>query len=298
MKVLGDGCHPPLASHDTRRWHSGPHLSVSLERLDAILGYLDARDIRMYRMASALAPYATHPDLPQFHRQVEECAAQLEAVGARARALGIRLSFHPGQYVVLNSERQEVRAMAARELDVMAGLLDAMGCDDEAVAVLHVGGKAGGRDAAFARFEDGLSQAGEAARRRLVIENDDRSYSLTDVLELHARTGLRVVWDHHHHHLCHDPEGVPAREALRLALATWPDGVVPKIHWSSPRDGPNPRAHADHVDAEAFAEFLRGPAAGLRFDVMLEAKAKDQALLRLRDQLGGLLDDPGADLDA
>ena len=58
----------------------------------------------MYRMATALAPYASHPDLPQFHRQVEECAEQLERVGELARALGVRLSSHPGQYTVLNSE--------------------------------------------------------------------------------------------------------------------------------------------------------------------------------------------------
>ena len=69
VKVLADG---GLPSHDTRRWQSGPHLSVSLDRLDATLDRLDALDIRMYRMASALAPYATHPDLPQFHRQLEE----------------------------------------------------------------------------------------------------------------------------------------------------------------------------------------------------------------------------------
>src|SRR4051812_50226392 len=97
----------------------------------------------MYRLPSALAPYATHPDLPQFHGQVEECREQLARVGARAAELDVRLSFHPGQYVVLNSERDDVQALAARELDVMADLLDAMGCGPEAVVVLHVGGMAG-----------------------------------------------------------------------------------------------------------------------------------------------------------
>ena len=80
VKVLGEG---GLPSHDARRWRSGPHLSVSLERLDAILDRLDELDVRMYRMTSDLAPYATHPDLPQFHRQVEECAEQLATIGAK-----------------------------------------------------------------------------------------------------------------------------------------------------------------------------------------------------------------------
>jgi len=290
VKVLGDG---GLPSHDTRRWQNRPHLSVSLARLEAILERLDAIDVRMYRMASALAPYATHPDLPQFHHQVQECAQELARVGARARELDIRLSFHPGQYVVLNSEREGVRTIAARELDTLGALLDAMGCGAEAVVVLHIGGSAGGREAALERFERGLELVGEAGRRRLVIENDDRCFGLGDVLELHRRTQLRVVWDAHHH-ACLNPEAIPEAEALRAALATWPDGVVPKIHFSSPRE-PGSRAHADMIDAEAFSAFLDGPAAGLRFDTMLEAKAKDLALLALRAALCG---DHRVDVDA
>jgi UV DNA damage endonuclease len=281
VKVIGDG---GLPSHDTRRWRSGPHLSVSLDRLGTILERLDAIDVRMYRMASALAPYATHPDLPQFRGQVEACAERLAAVGGRARALGIRLSFHPGQYVVLNSEREQVQLMAAQELEVMAALLDAMGCGPEGVVVLHVGGAAGGRDAALARFERGVELLSDPARGRLVIENDDRSFALADVLELHRRTGLPVVWDIHHHH-CHDPHAIPDGEALRAALATWPDHVVAKIHFSSPADPAAPRRHAELIDPDAFEAFARGPAAGLRFDAMLEAKGKDVALVGLREQL-------------
>src|SRR3954454_21676374 len=100
VKVLGAG---GLPSHDTRRWQSSPSLGVSLDRLDAILGYLDANDIRFYRMATALAPYASHPRLAQFRDQPARHAGRLTEVGARARSLGIRLSTHPGQYTVLNS---------------------------------------------------------------------------------------------------------------------------------------------------------------------------------------------------
>jgi UV DNA damage endonuclease len=299
VKVLGDG---GLPSHDTRRWQSRPHLSVSLDRLEAIFIRLDALDVRMYRMASALAPYATHPDLRGFDRQVEDCATRLAQVGRRARELDMRLSFHPGQYVVLNSERPDVRAMAARELDVLASLLDAMQLGPEAVVVLHVGGGAGGRDAARERFLRGLDAVGEPARRRLVIENDDRVFGLDDVVAISGTTGLSVVWDILHHH-CHDPVGIPDAEALDAALATWPPNVTPKIHFSSPktaieerreRDGrrvqtryllPPLRAHADLVDPIAFEELLRGPAHGRRMDIMLEAKGKDLALLRLREQL-------------
>jgi UV DNA damage endonuclease len=298
VKVLGGG----LPSHDTRRWQSGPHLRVSLERLAAIFDYLEKIDVRMYRMTSDLVPYGTHPDLPQFHGQLDECAEELAALGRRARDADLRLSSHPGQYVVLNSEKPEVRAATVRDLELQAALLDAMGLGTEAVVILHVGGAAGGKEAAIDRFLHGFEALGERAKARLVIENDDRSFGLRDVLALSERTGLRVVWDVLHHR-CYDPDGIPLDEALPLALATWPEGVVPKIHYSSPRTAveerrkkvgrrverqivlPPLRAHADLIDPIGFEAFLCGPAAGRDFDVMLEAKAKDLALLRLREQL-------------
>jgi UV DNA damage endonuclease len=135
-----------------------------------------------------------------------------------------------------------------------------------------------------------------------VIENDDRSFALRQVLELHRRIGVSVVWDILHHH-CNDPDGIPDREALELALATWNKRGQPKVHYSSPKTAveerkvrkgrrversivlPQLRAHADMVDPIAFESFVMETAAGLDFDVMLEAKAKDLALLRLRKQL-------------
>ncbi|UJA21452.1 UV DNA damage repair endonuclease UvsE [Thermoleophilia bacterium SCSIO 60948] len=299
VKLIGDG---GLPSHDARRWQSEPHLRVSLEHLDAILTRLDELDIRMYRMATQLAPYATHPDLPQFHNQVEECAPELAALGARARGLDIRLSTHPGQYTVLNSEDEAIRRSAAAELEVQAALMDAMGLPGESVVVLHVGGSAGGKAAGAERFERGLELLSDAARARLVIENDDRTYAVREVCELAGRTGLRVVWDSLHHR-CNDPELIPESEALDMALATWPGDCIPKIHVSSPRLDveerkkkvgrrversivmPQLRAHADLVDPIAFETFIRGPLAGRRCDVMIEAKAKDLAVGRLRDQL-------------
>ena len=299
VKILGEG---GLPTHDARRWQSGPHLRTSIEALHGVLAYLERNDIRMYRMTASLAPYATHPDLPQFHRQLEESLEPLAELGERARELDLRLSTHPGQYVVLNSEDPAVREGAIRDLELQARLLDAMGLGPEAVVVLHVGGAAGGLEAGMDRFLAGFERLSERARDRLVIENDDRTYALGHVLALHERTGLRVVWDILHHH-CNDPEGIPDRAALEAALGTWPAGVTPKIHFSSPKTAmeerkkrvgrrverswvlPQLRAHADVIDPIAFEHFLRETAAGLDFDVMLEAKAKDLALLRLRDQL-------------
>jgi UV DNA damage endonuclease len=295
VKVVGES---GLPSHDTRRWQSKPHLSVSLERLRRVLDYLARMEIGMYRLPSAVVPYGTHPELPQFHGQIEDCAEQLAELGAYAKELDVRLSSHPGQYVVLNSASQQVREAAARDLELQSRLFDAMGLGPEAVVVLHVGSGEGGHEAGKMRFLRAVEGLSERARARLVIENDDRVFALKHVLEIAQQTGLRVVWDVLHHH-CNDPDGLSDREALGLALDTWPAEQTPKIHYSSPKTVtetrvlkhgrdlvlPQLRAHADMVDPVAFEWFLEGPARGLEFDIMLEAKAKDAALLRLREQL-------------
>ncbi|MCE3267542.1 MAG: UV-endonuclease UvdE [Solirubrobacterales bacterium] len=298
VSVLGEG---GLPSHDTRRWQSGPHLRHSLDRLRRILEYLDRHDIRMYRMASALAPYASHPELTQFHGQVDECGLELAQLGELARERRIRLSLHPGQYTVLNSTNPAVVDAAIAELEVHAALLDAMALDPDAVVVLHVGGATGGKRAAADRFLAGYERLSPAARLRLVVENDDRSFGLADVIEIARRADLRVVWDALHHH-CNDPERIGDAEALGLGLSTWPAGQTPKIHYSSPRLElrerrrrvgrrvertpvlPPLRAHADMIDPIGFEHFMRAVARS-DFDVMLEAKGKDLALLTLRAQL-------------
>src|SRR3712207_3083012 len=102
VKVLGAG---GLASHDTRRHQSDPSLGVSLDHLEAIFGYLEDNDIRFYRMATGLAPYASHPELTRFRDQPHRFAERLAEVGEHARRLGLRLTSHPGQYTVLKDRK-------------------------------------------------------------------------------------------------------------------------------------------------------------------------------------------------
>jgi UV DNA damage endonuclease len=293
VKVLGGG---GLPSHDGRRWQSNPDLGVSIEALHRILDYMEANDVRMYRVTSDFVPYATHPDHPRFHGQIERHAAALDAVGARARRAGVRLSLHPSQYIVLNARDDEVARKSMADLDVQSRLLDALGQGAEGVVVLHVGGVYGDREASLRRFATNFGRLPEPARRRLVVENDEFSFTVEDCLRLHADLGIPVVFDHQHHRL--NPGSLGTEAAARAALATWPAGVVPKVHFSSPRldgrlvgrgagarmEAPLLRQHADYVDPFTFAD-LAGSLADLDFDVMLEAKAKDLALLKLRADL-------------
>lgn len=296
VKVMG---RPELKSNDTRRWAQNPHLRVSLEYLDQILDYLDRHDIRMYRMSSDLAPYATHPDMPQFHGMVQESAEALAAIGAKARRLDIRLSFHPSQFIVLNSPDAELVRKSVWDLTSQAEMLDLMGLGDEAVLVVHAGGTYGDKAAALRRWVTTFETLPEPVRRRLVLENDDTRFSAADVLWAHQHTGVRLIFDHQHF-LCLNPEGLALRPTVERFLASWAGRARPKLHFSSPRtemrvvkrkgrDGKTREAilapvwtgHADFVHPFEFIGFMRAMA-GLGFDVMLESKAKDLSLIRLR----------------
>ena len=292
-----------LKSEDSRRAVSNPHLAVSLGYVDAILDHLAAHDIRMYRLSSDLAPYATHPDMPRFHGMVRDSAAELRALGQKARRLDIRLSFHPSQFVVLNSPDADLVKRSVWDLASQAEMLDRMELGPEAVLVIHVGGAYGDVAASRTRWVETWATLPEPVRRRLVLEHDDLRFSAADVLWMHGHTGVRLIFDHQHF-WCLNPERADLRQTLEAILATWPAEQQPKIHFSSPRTelreqtrvdrktrkktvrhvAPVFTGHADFCNPFEFATFMR-TAAGLDFDVMLEAKAKDLALVRLRPDL-------------
>lgn len=300
VKIAG---RPDLKDHDARRWQNDPHLRVSIAYLDRIFDYLAEHDIRMYRMSSDVAPYVTHPELPRFHGQIEACRDELAALGDKARRLNLRLSVHPAQYIVLNSPHEPVATASIRDFVAHAALLDALGADFNARIVTHAGGVYGDRQAAAARFVRRYAQLPEPVRRRLVLENDEVSWPATDILAIHQRTGIPLVFDNLHHAV-NNPDGMPAQEALQAFLATWPDDLTPKIHVSSQRSAERsvarrdrktgarsdvlvaakPGQHHDWIDVQEFIALLDG-AGHLRFDVMLEAKQKQLALLRLREEL-------------
>lgn len=298
MRVLGQR---GLRAYDTRRPASAPHLSVSLAHLRDVFAYLATNAISFYRMSSDLAPFSTHPDFPQFHRQIEECTAELAAIGVLARQQRLRLTLHAPLYVQLASEHNELAQRAAAELTALTALLDGMGLDADAVIVTHVGGAT---DAAIGRWVARFGALPAAVQRRLVLEHEDDGASLGLALRIHAACGVPLVFDHLHFRL-NNPERWSLDQALAVALATWPHDRRPKLHFSSPRtelravvrqdeasgqqrwvlSPPRPGHHADFLNVWEFADLVQA-AAGVRdFDVMLEAKASDVALLRLRHDL-------------
>ncbi len=286
---------PHLPAHDARRWPQMPHLSMSLAYLRDILYYLRDKHIRMYRMHSALVPAASEGDMAGTS-QIRECATELAALGTLARECDVRLSFHPYSAVVLNSPNEDQVARSVALLEGQAAILEAMQLGPEAVIVLHVVGVYDARATSRERFIRRYEKLPRFIQSRVALENDDHRFGHSDVRLVHQQCGVPLVYDHLHHLVCNHV-CIPVPEALSYSLDTWPQQTSPKVHFSTPRtemgSSENPTRfklptwteHSDFVNPFDFADFVR-MAAGLRaFDIMLEAKARDIALLKLREDL-------------
>ena len=254
--------------------HNADALAAAVERCHQL-------GIGAFRMSSQILPLATHPDSGYTLDHLDPSggiSGAYEWAGALARAYDVRLSFHPDQFVVLNSEREAVVKSAVQELELQGEVAEIVGAD---VIVVHAGGAGGGVPAAVERLERGLGLLTPRARERLALENDDRCFTPLSLGRLCQRTGVPLVYDAHHHRCL--PDGLSVAEASELAFGTWGERE-PYAHISSPRDGwesPNPRAHADYIDPADFPGFWLDRT----ITVDVEAKAKERAVLALKEAL-------------
>lgn len=254
--------------------HNAQALIAAVERCHQL-------GIGAFRVTSQILPLATHPASGYGLERLDptgEIETTFRLAGDLARCYDIRLSFHPDQFVVLNSAHEAVVRASVAELELQGSLADLVEAD---AIVLHGGGAFGGVPAALDRLRRGLSRLSAGTRARLALENDDRQFSPADLLPVCRDEGVPLVYDVHHHR-CH-PDGLTVKEATELAAETW-DAREPWCHLSSPKDGwssPNPRAHADYIDPADFPEAWQGRTR----TIDVEAKAKERAVLALQEAL-------------
>jgi len=255
----------------------------NLEDLEKILNYNIEHDIHFYRITSALIPLATHPQVNNWnYRQIFR--DRMEAIGRLAIENNLRLDTHPDQFNVLNSLDEQVISNTIRNLRHHLELFTDMQYPDGRM-VIHLGSGQGGKDKALERFVRQAAQLPDELRERLMLENDDKIFTAADVLKACYHLYIPMVFDLHHHH-CNN-SGEELDRMIEAAFATWSNThLPPKIHISSPRDGPYDRKHADYIEVGDFIAFVeRCIPLGIDFDVMVEAKMKDLALFRLIEDI-------------
>lgn len=234
--------------------------------------------IHALRVMSGLLPLATHPEHTYgLHDLRRETLEIVRETFWQARMAEIRLSFHPDQFVVLNSPTASVTQSSVRELEMHADLAEALGAD---VITIHGGGGYGDKPAALRRLAETLGRLPDRIRARLTLENDDKVFHVEDLLPVCRELRIPLTYDVHHHRCLAD--GLSVGAATEQALRTW--NREPLFHISSPRDGwqsSQPWRHADFVRASDFPAEWRS----LHVTVDVEAKAKERAVLRLRKAL-------------
>ncbi len=246
----------------------------NLMLLTDVLRWNRTHGIMMFRISSDLVPFGSHADVD---------LARIDFSAARevpALATGMRLSMHPGQFTVISASGA-VWENSYRELLYHAEVMDRLGIAGD--IILHGGGVYGDRATTARRIAAHVEALPDALRRRLRLENDERAWSVDDLLPICEATGTPLVVDNLHHSL----NGAETLEALPWSriLATW-GGRRPKLHYSEQDPEKQAGAHSAYVSVDLFRAFRAAvPLGDDAFDVMLECKAKELALLRLREEL-------------
>ena len=252
-----------------------------------ILRWNAQNGIRFFRIGSDIFSFMDHPtlsytleDLDSNHRT--EIVANFAKAGAFAKANGMRLSCHPGPYTCLGSPNSDIVDKSITSLQMHSLIADLLGYGEEFAINIHVGGVYEDKAATAKRFVAAYKQLPPLLRQRLTVENDDKAsmWSMQELWQLvHEPCGVKLVLDIHHHKFCEG--GNTLQTAAKLAFSTWTGfSEIPKVHYSESRPDSRPQAHSD---------YLKEPIPLLcdhtQYDIMIEAKAKDLALLHYKKEI-------------
>ena len=251
-------------------------VSNNLDCLKQILSYNFNHNILFFRISSDIIPFASHPVLSiDWEKHFKET---LKDIGVFIKDNQMRISMHPDQFIVLNSKKEEVVQRSIKELSYHAAFLNALGLDSSAKIQLHVGGVYESKQMSLDRFINNYKLLSNDIRERLVIENDERSYSVKDCLDIHSKIHIPVLLDSFHHQIYNHNESFP--DMLQQVTKTWKkiDGI-PMVDYSSQEKNEKTGKHANHIDKQDFAKFLY-KIESMDFDIMLEIKDKEKSALK------------------
>jgi UV DNA damage endonuclease len=251
--------------------------------LNTLIDWNICNDISFYRMSSEMFPWMSEYEFEQLP-DIAAVKKILEDIGRKAAQYNLRLTYHPGPFNVLASPNESVIIKTIKELRQHGEVMDMIGLPRSAFAKIniHIGGAYGDKRTALDRFVRNYSDLPDTARQRITIENDDKAnmFSVSDLMYVHDQTGIPIVFDYLHHQFC--TGDLTEEEALELAVTTWPRHITSVVHFSSAK-----RKYEDPLAMEAaHADFIYQPVKryGYDVDIMLEAKAKEQAVIRYREQ--------------
>jgi UV DNA damage endonuclease len=244
-----------------------------------ILKWNNENGIKLFRLSSEFFPWASEYNLEQLPHYLR-IKTLLEGCGNYAKNNGLRLTSHPGPFNVLTSPRKNVVENTFKDLTLHGEMFDLLGLERTHYNKIniHCNGVYGDKKSAMDRFCENFSKLPDSVKTRLTVENDDKAsmYSVKDLMYIHEKIGIPIVFDYHHHKF--NTGGLTEEQALSLAVSTWPDGITPIVHYSESKalheenDKLKPQAHSDYINE--LPDIY-----GIEVDIMVESKAKELAIL-------------------
>lgn len=252
----------------------------NLENIYAALEWNENQSILFYRISSDIVPLGSHEILTWEWWLDPDVIYLTNSIKTFASIHGMRLSMHPGQYSVLSTPREEVLQRTIADLDYHEKLLHLMGGTD---MIIHGGGAYGDINKAKQRFSENYLGLPDRIKNKVRLENDDVTYMLEDVLDIHALCNVPICFDIHHHH-CNN-NGKDLEPMLKKVFDSWShETIIPKVHISSGKTSETDRRHHDFVFKQDFEHLLK-VLDGKDADIMLEAKMKEQSVLKVKEEV-------------
>jgi len=256
----------------------------NLEDLLIMIQWNEDNGIKVFRLSSELFVHKTNPRVEDY--TFDFAIPLLKKIGALARSYNQRLTFHPGQFNVLASINPKALEHTINDLEYHADVLDLLGMDKHSVMVIHGGGTYGDIEATKQRWCENYKKLPDKIKRRLVLENCERNFSIVDCLDVSKKCGVPIVFDTHHfdcYTRLHPDESFETAEYyIPLILETWKD-IKPKFHVSEQGDG-RVGKHSDYI--EILPEYLLEipERYGVNIDIMIEAKMKELSIGKLYEK--------------
>ncbi|MDR3597190.1 UV DNA damage repair endonuclease UvsE [Clostridium sp.] len=248
-------------------------ISHNLKSLENIIDYNIKNNIKLFRISSDLIPFGSSslnklPWWKIFSREFME-------IGKKIKENNIRVSMHPGQYTVLNSLSSDVVKRAIEDLNYHTKVLDCLGVGEEHKIILHIGGVYNNKEQAINRFIDNYSYLDDSVKHRLVIENDDKSYNINDVLEIGKKINIPVIFDNLHNEINFYSKEKNDLYWISECKGTWKakDGRQ-KIHYSQQDPLKKVGSHSNTIELTKFIGFYEALGED-GIDIMLEVKDKN-----------------------
>jgi UV DNA damage endonuclease len=253
-------------------------ISHNLNSFENIIDYNIKNNIKLFRISSDLIPFGSSP-INSLTWEEEFCS-KLSKIGEKIKTSGMRISMHPGQYTVLNSPNIDVVNRAVDDLNYHTKILDSLEVGNEHKIVLHIGGVYNDKEQAMNRFITNYDKLSDSIKQRLVIENDDKSYNINDVLEIGIKLKIPVIFDNLHNEINFYNKEKSDVDWINQCKRTWQekDGNQ-KIHYSQQNLLKKLGSHSKTIKLDKFIEFYESLGRE-DIDIMLEVKDKNLSAVK------------------